>query len=92
MTDQQLKAIRDAAEEDAKRDNTILLRPSLVISLLDEIERLKKDAERQFKDVERYWWIRDMDHWPAVFAGSNAPEPLRGAELDAAIDKAMEAK
>lgn len=41
-----LKAIRRAAEEDAKRDNTILLRPSLVIELLDRLEAAEKDAAR----------------------------------------------
>ena len=52
----------------------------------------EKDAASQFKDVERYWFLRDMDHWPAVFTSSNAPEPTRGNELDECIDKEMESK
>jgi hypothetical protein len=38
------------------------------------------------KDAERYRKLRDGQSWPAVFACSNSPEPLRGADLDAAID------
>ena len=56
-----------------------------------ETERLRKDAARQFRD-ERYWFLRDMDHWPAVFASSDSPEPARGKELDECIDKEMESK
>lgn len=56
------------------------------------LAEVEEDAASQFKDVERYWFLRDMDHWPAVFTSSNAPEPLRGKGLDAAIDAAMEAK
>lgn len=41
------------------------------------------------KDAERYRWLRDSDHWPAPFASSQEPEPIRGADLDAAIDAAM---
>lgn len=43
------------------------------------------------RDAERYRWLRDGSNWPAVFASSDAPEPLRGDELDAAIDAAMKA-
>ena len=39
-------------------------------------------------DAERYRWLRDRDHWPAVFDSHNAPEPVRGPELDYAIDAA----
>ena len=42
-------------------------------------------------DAARYQWLRDSSHWPAVFAASDAPEPLRGSELDAAIDAALAA-
>lgn len=38
-----IKAIKVAAKEDQKRDNTILLRPSTVIALCDEIKRLRKE-------------------------------------------------
>ena len=41
------------------------------------------------RDAERYRFIRDGSGWPAVFAAHNAPEPLRGDDLDSAIDAAM---
>lgn len=41
------------------------------------------------RDAERYWWLRNLDHWPAPFSSSQEPEPIRGADLDAAIDAAM---
>ena len=40
-------------------------------------------------DAERYRWLRDLDHWPAPFSSSQEPEPVRGRDLDAAIDAAM---
>ena len=48
-------------------------------SVLDDVVR----------DAERYRWLRDRDHWPAPFASSQDPEPVRGIDLDAAIDAAM---
>lgn len=41
------------------------------------------------RDAKRYRWLRDRDHWPAPFASSQDPEPVRGTDLDAAIDAAM---
>ena len=41
------------------------------------------------RDAERYRWLRDHDHWPAPFSSSQEPEPVRGLDLDAAIDAAM---
>ena len=41
------------------------------------------------RDAERYRWLRDRDHWPAPFASSQDPEPVRGIDLDAAIDAAI---
>jgi len=41
------------------------------------------------RDAERYRWLRDHDHWPAPFSSSQEPEPIRGSDLDAAIDAAM---
>jgi hypothetical protein len=40
-------------------------------------------------EAKRYRWLRDASHWPAVFASHDAPEPITGNELDAAIDAAM---
>ena len=42
-----------------------------------------------FADAERYRWLRDMNHWPACFGSHSAPEPVRGSDLDAAIDAAL---
>lgn len=39
-------------------------------------------------EVERYHHLRNGQSWPAVFASHDAPEPLRGYELDTAIDHA----
>ena len=41
------------------------------------------------RDAERYRWLRDHAHWPAPFSSSQEPEPVRGRDLDAAIDAAM---
>ena len=40
------------------------------------------------KDAARYRKLRDGQNWPAAFARHDAPEPLRGADLDAACDGA----
>ena len=44
------------------------------------------DAAPFRKDAERYRKLRDGQNWPAAFARHDAPEPLRGVDLDAAID------
>ena len=54
-----------------------------IAALLAERAELKRDAAR-------YWKLRYGSGWPAVFADSNNPEPLRMVELDAAIDAAMQ--
>ena len=70
-----------------------------VIELLqeaaDEIDALQARAQVQGEAevvqqaAERYRWLRDLDHWPAPFLSSQEPEPVRGRDLDAAIDAAM---
>lgn len=49
------------------------------------IAELTRELEEARKDAERYRWLRDGSNWPAVFASHDAPEPLRGEDLDAAI-------
>lgn len=44
------------------------------------------------RNAERYRWLRDHDHWPAPFSSSQEPEPVRGRDLDAAIDAMLAAK
>jgi hypothetical protein len=53
----------------------------LVASLRAEVAALREDAER-------YRVLRDGEGWPAVFVSCDAPEPIRGAGLDAAIEQA----
>jgi hypothetical protein len=45
--------------------------------------------EEVVKDAQRYQWLRDRDHWPAAFDSHSAPEPVRGTELNTAIDAAI---
>lgn len=56
--------------------------PQTIIALLDEIEALRKDAER-------YSLIRRGQHWSVVDGIGNT---LRAENLDEAIDRAMEGK
>ena len=59
--------------------------PCLVCAL----DELRAEVERLRADAERYRWLRDMNHWPACFGSHSAPEPVRGSDLDAAIDAAL---
>lgn len=55
------------------------------IELTEKVEKMTRELEEARKDAERYRWLRDGSNWPAVFASHDAPEPLRGEDLDAAI-------
>lgn len=46
-----------------------------------------EQVHRMAKDAERYRLMRDGSDWPAVFASHDAPEPLRGADLDTAMER-----
>lgn len=48
---------------------------------------MPEQVHRMAKDAERYRLLRDGTDWPAVFASHDAPEPLRGADLDAAMER-----
>ena len=48
--------------------------------------RVTAERDHLRAEVERYRHLRNGQSWPAVFATHDAPEPLRGGELDAAID------
>lgn len=50
--------------------------------------RLTEERDQLRAEVERYHHLRNGQSWPAVFASHDAPEPLRGEDLDAAIDHA----
>ncbi len=43
--------------------------------------------ESMVADAKRYKRLRDGNEWPAVFADCHAPEPLRGGDLDKALDQ-----
>ncbi len=49
---------------------------------------MEREFEALRKDAERYRKLRDGQNWPAAFARHDAPEPLRGVDLDAACDGA----
>ena len=40
---------------------------------------------QQERDAKWYRRLRDGQNWPAVFARHDAPEPLRGVDLDKAM-------
>jgi len=46
-----------------------------------------EQVHRMAKDAERYRLLGDGCGWPAVFASHDAPEPLRGADLDTAMER-----
>jgi hypothetical protein len=58
------------------------------LTLYCEADQVEK-VNALFADAERYRWLRDMNHWPACFGSHSAPEPVRGSDLDAAIDAAL---
>ena len=50
--------------------------------------RVTAERDQLRAEVERYHHLRNGQGWPAVFASHDAPEPIRGDELDTAIDAA----
>lgn len=56
--------------------------------LIDHIRQGFAERDKLRAEVERYHHLRNGQSWPAVFASHDAPEPLRGYELDTAIDHA----
>lgn len=53
-----------------------------------DFNALHAECEKLRKDAERYLRLRNGQNWPAAFACHDAPEPLRGVDLDAALDGA----
>lgn len=51
----------------------------------EQLRKYKAAAMLMVEDADRYHRLRNGQNWPAVFANSEDPEPLRGAELDAAM-------
>lgn len=66
-------------------DYTTTERDTLKQSLQAQLREL---AAAQ-KDAERYRLLRNGENWPAAFATSHDPEPMRGEDLDEHIDAAM---
>lgn len=52
------------------------------------LQRVETERDQLRAEVERYHHLRNGQGWPAVFASHDAPEPIRGDELDTAIDAA----
>lgn len=59
----------------------------VILQMQDSIDFLQRQLEEARKDAELYRQLRNGNSWPAVFASHDAPEPLRGEELDAAMQK-----
>ena len=56
--------------------------PATIRALLANLEELEQEASK-------YRALREGQGWPAVFASSDDPEPLRGADLDSALQGAQ---
>ena len=52
---------------------------------LRHIRAALQDKAGEVRDAGWFRLIRDGSGWPAVFASHDAPEPLRGDDLDAAM-------
>lgn len=52
------------------------------------LQRVETERDQLRAEVERYHHLRNGQGWPAVFASHDAPEPIRGDELDTDIDLA----
>lgn len=73
------------AVTDPARDKGLLPLYEMLPLCIHQAPSVPADVVR---DAERYRWLRDHDHWPAPFSSSQEPEPVRGRDLDAAIDAA----
>lgn len=51
----------------------------------DVLRVLLAERAELLRDAKNYRTLRDGEGWPAVFNSSDAPEPLRGTDLDAAM-------
>ena len=56
--------------------------------MLASTQSLRSERDQLRAEVERYRHLRNGQSWPAVFASHDAPEPLRGDDLDTALDHA----
>ena len=83
----ELHARRLAAEMTGEDRACLLAEADHFQAALAAVE--ERDSLR--KDTERYYKLRNGQNWPAAFSRHDAPEPLRGAELDAATDAATAA-
>lgn len=96
---QALEALEGINDEDRDKDFLNLKQFVRLDMAIEALRTALQQAEAQqpatgepddvVRDVERYRWLRDHDHWPAPFSSSQEPEPVRGRDLDAAIDDAM---
>lgn len=80
--------LKDAAAELRNLLAANLRMKDLVDMALADVRSLTAERDQLRAEVERYHHLRNSQSWPAVFASHDAPEPLRGDELDAALDHA----
>ncbi len=50
---------------------------------------LEKQVRELSKEAQRYRVLRDGQSWPAVFSAVWSVEPMRGEDLDIAVDAAI---
>lgn len=72
-----------------RRSTNAAISPDEAIAVAKRVNPAPGVPDDVVRDAERYRWLRDRDHWPAPFASSQDPEPVRGIDLDAAIDAAI---
>lgn len=81
------------AEDIAKMDREwVGIAPHRIVTLHTRPAEQPAVPEDVARDAERYRTIRPGRSWPCAFASSDAPEPLTGDNLDAAIDAARAAE
>ena len=59
--------------------------PQLALAVAQQLRAALQDKAGEVRDAGWFRLIRDGSGWPAVFASHDAPEPLRGDDLDAAM-------
>jgi hypothetical protein len=82
ITDELIESLENGAPALAE---TCTIPGRMMAGLLTELRRLRAENEALQVDAANYRKLRDGSSWPAVFASSVAPEPLRGDQLEVAM-------
>lgn len=85
---QQAERIAELETELTKRHKRLHDTEELAGHYLVQRDDATAERDQLRAEVERYHHLRNGQSWPAVFTSHDAPEPLRGATLRAAIDNA----